>query len=187
MLGTVYAIVDESDKILYVGSTNDFKHRKTEHKYDSKTSNIKLYVYLREHGWSTIHFLTLEEAEFADKDARRLREEEYRLKHNPPLNERRCHTTIEQRKEYHREYNEKNRDRIQSHRDAHKAEKREYNREYYEKNREYYEKNRDRRQSHRDSHKAEKREYDRKYYEMKKEKKQIHQVMEEILAQVCSL
>jgi predicted GIY-YIG superfamily endonuclease len=155
MLGTVYAIVDESDKILYVGSTNDFKHRKYKHKSDSKTSNIKLYVYLRERGWETFHFVTLEEAEFADKDARRLREEEYRLKHNPPLNERRCHMTIEQRKEYHREYNEKNREVCKAY------------------NRKYYEKNRDRRQS--------------QYRKMKKDKKQIHQVMEEILAQVCSL
>jgi len=52
---------------IYVGKTEDFEERERNHKSASKTSNYKLYQYIRAYGgWSNFKMLTITQKECID-------------------------------------------------------------------------------------------------------------------------
>ena len=68
----------ETETILYVGSTKNFKERKQGHKDKcfnpkSKEYNYKIYLHIRENGWEVFEFVILETVE--DVLTKRIREQ----------------------------------------------------------------------------------------------------------------
>ena len=131
MIYSIYKIVceDANVKYSYVGSTRSFRVRKAQHKHccnneKDKEYNKKLYTTIRENGgWENWRIVVIAEVEVESKRQAEIIEEEHRLKLQANLNERRCHITEQEKKEYyknnaeklkeqHNEYYENNRDKI---------------------------------------------------------------------------
>ena len=129
--GIIYTI--KTDDGLYVGSTVDFKGRKYNHKShiyneNKKEYNMKLFQNIRQNGGE--YRIELYKP-FPCNSKRELEkeEEEIRIELNANLNTIRAYRSDEEskeeRKEYVKEYREKNRDEINA-----------YKKEWYEKNKE---------------------------------------------------
>ena len=101
--GVVYAIVDkrDPDKILYVGSTVNMKHRWYCHRYNTRhekrhSYGLKVYVHIRESGGiDQFMHRPLYTGYFRDEDQLKELEEAYRDTCEAPLNMYRAHTGIE--------------------------------------------------------------------------------------------
>jgi hypothetical protein len=136
----IYVIRSLADPtLIYVGSTTDFIKRKSKHKQDCKSSQIKLYVMIRENGgWDS--FVMTEHSLFPCENKRQAEKEEerVRLELQANLNTYRAYITPEQTKEEKKEKYQLN-----------KVEIAEYKKEQYqlnkvencEKAKEYYEEN----------------------------------------------
>ena len=123
--GLIYTI--KTDNGIYVGSTIDFAHRKSMHKYDCynekrKSYNFKLYQNIRENGGE----YTMEIYKLFPCNSNKelcMEEEEVRKFLNSNLNLKRCFITKEERKEYDKnqgkEYRQNNKEILK---------------EYYQKN-----------------------------------------------------
>ena len=157
--GLIYTIIHVNDtSINYVGSTTSFVDRKRSHKKDCKSSQIKLYVMIRDNGgWDMFKMMPYKELSCQSSTELRIEEERCRLELNATLNTIRCYTTkeqkIEQKIEQNKEHYEKNKVEInekqKEHYEKNKVEIREQQKDYYEKNKvelkeqqkEHYEKN----------------------------------------------
>jgi len=149
----------------YVGSTGNFKKRKSSHKQNCqnesrKEYNIKLYQTIRENGgwdnWNMIQIGT--KGQITKREAEQI-EEEYRKELKADINQKRAFRTEEERKkddieryhnnkeyikeyrkEYIKEYRENNRDKIleqkKQYYDNNKEKKIEYQKKYRQNNRE---------------------------------------------------
>jgi len=123
----------------YVGSTRDFKQRKSQHKHNflnenCKEHNFKLYQAIKANGgWDAVEIKPIEEFECETSVQAHIREEYWRREYAATLNMRLSHQTEEEYEQYKRQYNAK-------YREAHPEYNREYNREYGAK---YYEANRE--------------------------------------------
>ena len=89
----------------YIGSTKDFKQRKSAHKLNCKTKELKIYQMIREAGgWDNCEMVPIEEYECENGTQARMREEHWRREYNANMNSIRAHRTeeelIEQRKAY---------------------------------------------------------------------------------------
>jgi len=120
---------DKSLEFCYVGSTINYKARKTLHKYNSKKNNNLLYSTIKEHGgWDKWTIEVVEELPTETTIQQlRLREEELRIELHANLNRNRCIINQEQKKEYLKQY-----------RIAHKDYYNKYNEFYRNKNKQYY-------------------------------------------------
>jgi hypothetical protein len=126
---------DETITEFYVGSTHNVTRRKNEHKTccnneKSKKYNFKLYHIIRENGnWDNWNFIVIEELPKHTKIQAHIREEYHRKELNANLNMVKAYITEEeikeQKKEYNKEYRELNKDKIKK------------------KDKEYYELNKD--------------------------------------------
>jgi hypothetical protein len=116
--GKIYKIVNDIDKLIYVGSTiRPLNSRFTEHKYEAKRSpNIKLYKHFAELGIEHFKIKLIKNYPCADRTALDIEEERYKLMLNAQLNMIRAHQTAEQRKdqlkEYQNEYYQNNRAKL---------------------------------------------------------------------------
>jgi len=115
---------DDYPDYVYVGSTKSFRQRKTQHKHDCNIGNTKkLYNTIRENGgWENWRMVILEDCGEITLTQARIKEEEHRVKLNANLNMIKCKGD---KKEYDKEYYENNKEKIS-----------EYNKEYYEINKE---------------------------------------------------
>ena len=145
---------------IYVGSTCNFNRRKCKHKQcienpDDSAYNRKVYQKIRENGeWD---MQVYEEFPCESKTQMRIREEEVRIELRADLNQQRCYTSPETRKEQKKKNYEENKEHItQRRRDRYKNETRE---KEIENSKKYYQEN-----------KEQKKEYMRKYYQDKKNK-----------------
>ena len=121
----------------YVGSTGDFKKRRTSHKHkchneSRKEYNIKLYQTIRENGgWDNWKMVQIGSKDQITKREAEQIEEQYRKELKADMNERRAFRTeeecIEQRQKCDKEYYENNREKILEQR-------KERNKEYYKNN-----------------------------------------------------
>jgi hypothetical protein len=108
----------------YIGSTRDFKQRKQKHKSDcnnvnSHNHNTKVYQMIRENGgWDKSEMVPIEECECEDKLQALIHEEELRKEYNAEMNTIKAYRSIEEKKEYYEAY------------------KKEYDKEWYEENKE---------------------------------------------------
>ena len=92
----------------YIGSTKDFKQRKTHHKINCNKLNYKLYNFIRENGgWDCCEIKPIEEFECDGQIQAHIREEFWRREYNATLNMMKAHRTTEEKKEYHKQWDAK--------------------------------------------------------------------------------
>lgn len=153
----IYKIVcDDLPDYVYIGSTADFRRRKSKHKSDcnneiSKHHNCKLYQTIRENGgfenWKMIEVERFTECK--DGNDARKREQYFIDEFKSNLNMRKSIITEEQKKEYDKKYYEDNKEQI------------------LEQQKQYYEQNKDQileqQKQYDKTHKEQKKEYDKKY------------------------
>lgn len=68
----IYLIVNQINGKVYVGQTNDFFRRKSEHLNKSKTFKTKLYNAIRKYGEENFEFFIMEEVTEETKDAKEM-------------------------------------------------------------------------------------------------------------------
>ena len=115
MIGYIYQLHSAyTDDGVYVGSTNDFNHRKRQHKSschneNSLEYNYNLYKYIRDYGgWRNWLMLIVEEFEYNDK-AELLEREQYWIKElKANLNNK--DAVVD--KDYDKKYYKKNKEKI---------------------------------------------------------------------------
>ena len=109
---TFYKIVclDDSCELCYVGSTVNWKARCYMHKIcctneNSKQYNFKVYQTIRENGgWCNFKMIQIGQAEQLTLRQAQKIEDDYRIELKANMNDRRCYTTEEQKREYEKEY-----------------------------------------------------------------------------------
>ena len=132
----VYKIycIDPNIKECYVGSTTNFRERKTGHKSrcnneKNKSYNSKVYKFIRENGgWFNWNMIELEKVNCNDCKTLHKIERNYIEKLGASLN---IQTPSRTKRQYDKEYRKDNKGKIK-----------EYKKEYYEKNKEYHKENR---------------------------------------------
>ena len=173
----IYKIVcnDLSVTDCYVGNTTQFRQRKSQHKRNcsnsnSKDYNIPLYKFIREYGcWENFSMIEIEKYPCNDGNEARSRERFYFDLLNANLNKYKPLITKEERKQYDKEYKQKEecKEKDKIYRDEHKN-------EINEKNKIYREQNKDKIQEchkkYKDEHKNEIKEKDKIYRDANKEK-----------------
>jgi len=143
-MSCIYMIksIDETIPEIYIGSTNDYKQRQRAHKSNcnnpnNKNHNCKLYRFIRSKGgFDNFKFEIIEEC--SNEDKIELESIYYDL-FNPELNTRKYDFD---KKEYHKEYTEKNKEKIltyrKEYRENNKNKMKEYRGNNKEKNKEYH-------------------------------------------------
>ena len=138
---TFYKIVDVNAELdlCYVGSSVNMKKRKEKHKSACKCPNnpqhhLKVYKTIRENGgWDEFRVVEIGYREQLTLTQSRIIEDEYRVLLKAELNSQRCHTTLEEKKAYHKKYNK-------NYREEHREETTEYHKKY---NKNYREEHKD--------------------------------------------
>ena len=192
-----YKIVcDDCPDYIYIGSTSNFRDRKSGHKRscnnpNEKNHNIKLYQVIREYGgWTNWNMVVIDKAEQLTLTDSRIKEEQLRKKYNGNLNMCRAFRSDEEKKEYFKEFYEQNKDKIL-----------EQKKEFYEQNKdsilehkkEYREQNKDKitkqQKKHYEQNKDKILEKQKEHYEqnkdkiLEKQKERYEQNKDEILEQ----
>ena len=106
----IYKIVckDPSISDCYVGSTINFTNRKQNHKNYSKSSNIQLYKFIRDHsGWENFSMIEIEKYSCNDGNEARARERYYYDLLNANLNKQKPLITKEELKRNEKERKQK--------------------------------------------------------------------------------
>ena len=114
--------LDNICELCYVGSTANWKERQRHHKRNctnenSKEYNHKKYQIIRANGgWVNFKMIEIGQAQQLNLRQAQKIEDDYRQELKANMNDRRCYTTEEQKrelaKEYQAEYNEANKDKI---------------------------------------------------------------------------
>jgi len=165
----------------YIGSSVNFRTRKNCHKSacnnenDSKY-NLNVYNYIRENGgWDNWEMVEICKAnECIDRKALHKKEREYIELFQPTLNIYIPMRTIEENKEYNKEYREINKDKNKEYKKMYYQENKEKNSDYREENKE---KIRKYLQEYREENKEKIREYQKQYREKRASKKgELNQV-----------
>jgi len=130
-----FVCLNDDIESCYVGSTSNFKKRKSRHKFACHTEyfkdyNLKIYQTIRTNGgWDNWRMIQIGTKEQITKRQAEQIEEQYRKELKADMNERRAFRTEEERKEYnkeqHKEYYDNNKDYFK-----------EQNKEYYDNNKE---------------------------------------------------
>lgn len=128
-MATIYKI--EFDEYIYIGSTKDMKERKRYHNYalrKNKTIHHKsrLYTIAREKGKKELELIAIEECSIDD---RFIREQHY-IDVNAGDKLLNCVNPIFDKKEYMKEYREKNKERIKEQMKAYHEKNKERHKEY---------------------------------------------------------
>tara|TARA_R110001592_G_scaffold257326_1_gene520894 strand:- start:82 stop:672 length:591 start_codon:yes stop_codon:yes gene_type:complete len=142
--GFIYKLccLDVSVKEIYIGSSTNFKQRKSLHKSDCnnekrKTYNSYKYKYIRDNGgWD--NWTMIELHKFPCNDKRELECEENRvmIELQSQLNSRKPYITEEDIREYKKNYYENNKEEIKIKTKIHRGERKE---EFNERSKKYYE------------------------------------------------
>jgi hypothetical protein len=171
----------DDESLVYVGHTTSFDKRKTKHKSscyneNGKQHNYKLYQMIRDNGgWEMFNMIEVEKYPCNDKREAERRENEVMKELKANMNAKRSYRTEEDISEYHKEYYEANKPKIQEkekeYRENNKEKIQEQKKEYRENNKSkiqeqkknYYESN---------THKIQ--EQKKEHYEANKHKTQIY-------------
>jgi len=122
---------DTEDPNVYIGSTNNYKKRMWDHKTRCNNHEVYghhyfLYKYIRQNGgWDNFQSEIIHEFECKDDKEKRMMEQEYINRYSFGLNSWKAFSTVDERKEYEKEYREANKEKIN-----------EYARQYREDNKE---------------------------------------------------
>ena len=170
----IYKLVstDINIKEFYIGSTVNFRRRKTQHKHNcnnpnDKNYNTKVYQFIRDNGgWHTWTMILVEKTPCNDKIELRKIEREFMEKLCSSLNSQSAYQSKEELNEYKKEYYKTDRSKEQA-------------KKYYESNKEqakkYYESNKEKRREYQEINKEQIAEKKREYYEKKKDKLKDYQ------------
>jgi len=177
----IYKIVcnDVSITDLYIGSTSNFRNRKYNHKDNCNNSNrknynVKIYQTIRENGgWDNWRMVILEEMIDTTKIQANIREEHYRLELGATLNSMCCGTGLT-KQEYNKEWYETNKEYHKEYQQTEQFKK--YQTIYYQTNKDKI--NEKRRQYNKEYNKKEtikeyRRQYNKEYYKKQKELKEL--------------
>ena len=144
----IYKIVsnDLNMKELYIGSTTDFRKRKSEHKSsccneNKKDYNYKIYQTIRTNGgWENWSMISIESYPCNNGLETRRRERYWYEKMKPTMNTSLPYISKEEKIEKSKEYRETNKDKLvenrKEYRKSNKEKIAEYQKEYREKNKE---------------------------------------------------
>ena len=108
--GIIYKLCCDGVEKFYVGSSENFNERKRTHKSNcnnpnSKNYNLNVFQYIRENGgYDNWNFEILEEKEFENKKALKIREQYYINLLKPSLNCKNAFNDEKQNKQYHQQY-----------------------------------------------------------------------------------
>tara|TARA_Y100000768_G_scaffold388561_1_gene385232 strand:+ start:453 stop:1220 length:768 start_codon:yes stop_codon:yes gene_type:complete len=187
----IYKIYCNDCNDIYVGSTQNYSKRKSQHRinsrcsYDSVKKRLKLYKTINEYGgWDNWIMVPIEfcDESITTKRQAEQKEEEWRLKFNTTLNSRKAYTSEEEKKDRKKIWREENKDKVKEQ----KHEEYERNKDQYlERAKIYYEENKDKikERSH-EKYERNKDQYSERakiYYEENKDKvkEQKHEYYEE--------
>jgi putative cell wall-binding protein len=141
----IYNIIDKATgKVLYVGSTKNFYKRNICHKSDyNNNSNFLIYQKIRElGGWDFIEIIIIEECKCESKEEQLKKEREWYDKLNPLYNSILPFISNKEKKEFAKEYHEKNKEKIKEiqkkYREENKEKIKEIQKNNYNKNKEKY-------------------------------------------------
>ena len=134
---------DTDIKEIYIGSTVNFRNRKCQHKsncnnINRKEYNFKVYKFIRDHGnWDNWDMVLIETVSCNTKLELHKIERKFIEELKPLLNKQiPSRTKYEAQKEYKKEYNIKNREKIKEYQKVYcennKDKKKEYDKEYRE-------------------------------------------------------
>jgi hypothetical protein len=180
----IYVIkcIDDTITEEYVGSTTNFRSRKSCHKSRcSKDYNFKIYEFIRANGgWDNWIMIQLEEYPCKNKREAECREEQIRQERKATLNSQRAFITAEQLAEHNQEYIKEHAVQIvekkKEYYKKHKEHMRKKAKEYYEKNKEQEaERHKKYRKEHAKQIAEYNKEYYKEYYKKKKEQKLAEQ------------
>jgi hypothetical protein len=106
----IYKIINDIDKLIYVGSTIETLNRRfSEHKYEAKRSpERKLYKHFAKLGIDHFEIKLIKNYPCAGRTALEIEEERYKIMLNAQLNTIRAHQTAEQRKDQLKEWQAQN-------------------------------------------------------------------------------
>jgi hypothetical protein len=132
---TIYKIYCNACEYIYVGSTQNFIKRKSQHRinshcpYENQKKKMKLYKTINEYGgwnnWIMVPIELCDESILTKRQAE-TKEEEWRVKLNATLNSQRAFVSEEQQKEENKikckEWRKDNKDYVKEHRKQYKEE-----------------------------------------------------------------
>lgn len=175
----IYKIVNADESLIYVGSTTDFRKRKSQHKrycIDEKYDQSSIYVYqmIRDNGgWKSFTMIPVKEFVCENKIQLIIEEERIRKELNANLNKIRAYITEDERveqaninaKTYYKENKEARQEIIKTYYKEHKEEVKEYKKAYYK---EHKEEIKEHDKAYREAHKEQAKEYQKAYRAKKK-------------------
>ena len=143
----IYKLVNyDYPDLVYVGSTTNFTNRKRHHKSNCKNENgksfnLKLYQMIRDNGgFDRFKMIEVEKYPCKDKREAERREDEVMKELKASMNTIKSFLTDEERKKYNKEYYDTNKDYYKDYykeyNETNKEEKNQQNKEYYETNKE---------------------------------------------------
>lgn len=98
------------DDLFYIGSTTHFTERKAKHKYSCNNKNaighnLRVYQTIRENGgWDEWNIMVIEEYKDCQNNIQaRIREDEWRIKLNAILNDRKAINTLSRSEKYYQQ------------------------------------------------------------------------------------
>ena len=131
----IYGLVDKEGQVYYVGHTKDIKDRVRCHKKDYKNENRNHYNYpvYKHIRDNNLEINYVILEEKINEEDKRKKEREWYQKYDNLCN---VDTPNRSKKEYQKEYYEENKETIKEYRENNKEKISEYNKEYREKNKE---------------------------------------------------
>jgi len=141
----IYKIENNDDEsLVYVGHTTNFDKRKTQHKincYNDKLKqyNYKVYQMVRQNGdWDAFKMIEVEKYPCNDRREAERRENEVIKELRASMNTYKSFRTQDEKTEYHTNYRELHKEKIQEYKkdyyELHKEKLQEKDKEYYETN-----------------------------------------------------
>jgi len=167
----IYVIKCRDDNITeeYVGSTTNFRSRKSDHKTNSNNGtrsryNLKIYQFIRANGgWDNFIMIQLEEFPCKNRREAEKREEEVRVERKAQLNSHRAFATEDDKKDQQKIWRRENKEKINKQQKQRRAENKD---EKIKKERQYYQNNKDKIN---ERQKIYNQKYKEKYNEIRKE------------------
>jgi len=132
----------ESKEVVYVGSTTNFSQRKAKHKWlcnheEAKEFTRPIYCHIRNNGgFGFFEVIPIKSLKLENKTQLLIAEQAEIDGHRTLVNSYKAHTTIEELKQYHKQYHEEHKaelnEKTKKYRQEHKAEIKLYNKQYKE-------------------------------------------------------
>jgi len=135
----------ESKEVIYVGSTTNFSQRKAKHKYncnhEGKEFSSHIYCHIRNNGgFDCFEVIPIQSLKLENKTQLLIAEQVEIDRHRTLVNSYKAHITIEELKQYHKQYREAHKEELKlyhkqydkQYREEHKSEIELYNKQYKE-------------------------------------------------------